>query len=135
MLPESYTLSNTRLIADSHPVASGAVADTYEGTFDGRKVCIKRVRVYSNGDPRGIQGVRYPFLPFPFTTLKGAPKFLQEVVMWKHMKHMNIVPFWGATTAPLQFVSEWMSNGNITEYIKKHPGADRLRLVFFPRVA
>ena len=29
-------------------------------------------------------------------------------------------------------VSEWMVNGNINEFIKAHPDADRLELVSFP---
>lgn len=28
-------------------------------------------------------------------------------------------------------VSGWMKNGNITEFVKAHPDADRLRLVGF----
>lgn len=65
ILPESYTLPDTHLITSSHPVASGAVADIYEGTLNGRKVCVKRIRVYSKGDQRGVQKVRHQFLSFP----------------------------------------------------------------------
>ena len=49
--------------------------------------------------------------------------------MWKYLEHQNIVRFLGATTTPLQLVSEWMPEGDLTEYIKEHPGADRLDLV------
>lgn len=51
--------------------------------------------------------------------------------MWKHAKHPNIVSFRGVTAAPLQLVSDWMSGGNLTEYINKNPGADLLGLVCF----
>jgi len=51
--------------------------------------------------------------------------------MWGHMSHPNIVPLRGVATALPQFVSEWMENGTITEYIMKHPDADRLSLVRF----
>ena len=71
-LIESYTLPSTRLAIGSYPVASGAVADTYEGTLDGRKVCVKRYRCYSRRDPRGAQEVRHPFLPSPLRILKGT---------------------------------------------------------------
>ena len=75
-----------------------------------------------------------PSVPLiPPTALERVPKFYQEAIMWKHGKHPNIIPFWGVTVTPLQFVSGWTSNGNITEYIKKHPGTDRLHLVCFPR--
>ena len=33
--------------------------------------------------------------------------------------------------AQLVFVSDWMSNGNVNEFVKKHPDADRLGLVGF----
>jgi len=49
--------------------------------------------------------------------------------MWKHARHPNIVPFLGVTSTPLQLVSNWMPGGNVMEYIKEHPGANRLALV------
>ena len=52
--------------------------------------------------------------------------------MWKRLIHPNIVPLLGMTSTPLQLVSEWVSGGDLTEYIKKHPGADRLSLVRVP---
>ena len=55
--------------------------------------------------------------------------------MWKCLKHQNIVPFRGATLAPLQFISDWMPGGDLTEYIKKDPSVDRLNLVGVPPVA
>ena len=35
----------------------------------------------------------------------------------------------GITSTPLQLISEWMLGGDLTEYIKKHPSANRLGLV------
>ena len=49
--------------------------------------------------------------------------------MWKHLLHPNIVPLLGITPTPLQLISEWIPGGDLTEYVKKHPGADRLGLV------
>jgi serine/threonine protein kinase len=49
--------------------------------------------------------------------------------MWKCLKHKNIVPLLGITPDPLQLISEWIPGGDLTEYIKKHPDADRLGLV------
>ena len=49
--------------------------------------------------------------------------------MWKHGRHPNVVPFQGVTIASFQLISDWMLNGNIIEYIEKHPGADPLILV------
>jgi len=55
----------------------------------------------------------------------------QQAVVWKHLEHPNIVPFLGITSTPLQLISEWMPGGDLTEYIRKHPDTDRLRLVGF----
>ena len=49
--------------------------------------------------------------------------------MWKRLKHPNIVGFIGVSRNPLQFVSEWMPNGTLTEYLDKNPAANRLDLV------
>jgi hypothetical protein len=49
--------------------------------------------------------------------------------VWKCMKHKNIVPLLGVTSAPLQLISDWMPGGELTEHIEQHPNADRLGLV------
>jgi len=58
--------------------------------------------------------------------------FYQEAVIWKRLEHPNIVPFLGITSVPPQRISAWMPNGNLTEYVKQHPSADRLGLVSAP---
>lgn len=51
--------------------------------------------------------------------------------MWKSLAHPNIVPLIGATIESLQLISDWMPNGNLTDYIKRCSGVDRLSLVGF----
>ena len=58
-----------------------------------------------------------------------ARTFHQMAVVWKHMKHLNIVPFLGVTLDPLQLISDRMPGGDLTEYITSHPGVDRISLV------
>ena len=55
--------------------------------------------------------------------------FYEEVIIWKKLRHPNVVPFIGVTRDPLQFVSEWMPNGTLIEYINENPGANRVGLV------
>ena len=50
-------------------------------------------------------------------------------MVWKHLKHPNIVPFLGVTMDPIQLISDWMPGGDLTEYIANNPDADRLGLV------
>jgi serine/threonine protein kinase len=58
--------------------------------------------------------------------------FFKEAVVWKRLKHPNIIPFLGVTMNPLQFVSEWMPNGTLTRYVTGNPSANRIALVSQP---
>lgn len=51
--------------------------------------------------------------------------------MWKFLRHQNVLPLIGVMMSENRFamVSEWMINGNINEYVKAHPDADRFGLV------
>ena len=51
---------------------------------------------------------------------------------WKNLEHPNIVPLLGVTTDPVQLVSGWMPDVDLTGYITNHPDADRLSLVGAP---
>jgi len=53
----------------------------------------------------------------------------REAVIWKRLKHVNVVPFIGVTFAPLQIVSEWMSGGDLTAHLKSNPQTSRITLV------
>jgi hypothetical protein len=54
------------------------------------------------------------------------------VVVWKRLAHPNVAPLLGVTTDPVQLVSGWMSDADLTRYINSHPHADRLSLVGVP---
>ena len=58
ILPTSYTLSSNHLSVSPNPFAAGWYGDVYEGTLDGSRVCIRRVRVYQEGSQRATK-VRY----------------------------------------------------------------------------
>lgn len=53
--------------------------------------------------------------------------------MWSKLCHPNVLPLLGAAMDGARFVmvSEWMANGNINEFVKANPDADRLELVGF----
>lgn len=52
---------------------------------------------------------------------------------WKSLHHRNVLPLIGVIMSEDHFamVSDWMVNGNINEFVKRNPGADRLGLVGF----
>ena len=53
--------------------------------------------------------------------------------MWKFLQHPNVLPLIGITMSEGRFamISEWMTNGNINDFIKANPDVDRLLLVGF----
>ena len=55
ILPTSYTLPSNHLSVSPDPFAAGGYGDVHEGTLDGSKVCIKRVRAYQEGPQRATK--------------------------------------------------------------------------------
>lgn len=55
--------------------------------------------------------------------------------MWKKLSDPNTLPLLGAYIrgSELVMVSEWMENGNITQYLREHPRVNRPSLVSRPR--
>lgn len=120
--------------------AAGGFADVHEAKFNGKRVCIKVLRMYSEDVSNDTKMVRWTL------DHRGLPSkhpfrqaFHREVVVWKRLQHPNIVPFLGVPTGMSSFeiVCDWMENGRITEYVAKSPQVNRIGLVsdFVPAVA
>ena len=132
IIPRSSTISSAPLSVGDQPFASGGLADVYEGSFNDSKVCVEKVRMYSNRGPQGVEKVRYLSCHFSgsrFLRDLRLQMFYLETVTWQHLKHPNIVPFLGATVDPPQLISVWMPGGFLTGYINEHPESCRLALV------
>ena len=118
VLPKSCTLSESLL---------GCV---YEGTLDGSKVRVRRLRMHPGGDPRKVKEVcTWSHISFP--SAHGPQVFHQMAAMSKYLEHPNIVPLLGVTTEPLELISDWMPGGDFLGYIATHPDADKFALVCF----
>ena len=76
------------------------------------------------------------FVVFPaLYRSRKSQDFCREAVIWKRMVHPNVVPLLGITISQRpQLISNWMSGGDLSKYIKKNPGTDRLGLVGAPLV-
>lgn len=61
-------------------------------------------------------------------------RFCKEVITWKALRHPNLLPLMGVLMTGTKFVmvSEWMSNGNISEFVKAHQDVNRFELVSPP---
>jgi len=92
----------------------GGYADVWKGEYCGRDIAVKVLRTYSNSDLQKIIG-----------------RFCKEVVMWKSLRHPNVLPLIGITMSETRFamVSDWMVNGNINDFVRAHPKVDRLMLL------
>ena len=56
---------------------------------------------------------------------------------WKTLRHPNILSLIGVMMSETQFamVSDWMGNGNLSDFVKAHPDVNRLELVRFMLMA
>jgi serine/threonine protein kinase len=62
--------------------------------------------------------------------------YLNEVVVWQHLRHPNIVHFLGTVGGQdleVAFISEWMDGGTVREFLRNEPEYDRsaLACIFF----
>jgi serine/threonine protein kinase len=53
--------------------------------------------------------------------MDALQSFCREGVVWKHLRHPNVLPLLGVTVSERRFamVSEWMENGDINEFVGK----------------
>ena len=104
----------------------------YRGTLNGLQVCVKRLRVATPEDT----AVSYQHRHSPYTYSRINQKlFCKEAVMWKSLKHPNILPLLGATISPSQLVSALMPAGDLSKYLQKNPDTNRIGLVGVDLVA
>jgi len=77
MLPKRCTISSTALLnTGDQPFASGALTDMYEGTLNGSKVRVERVRMYATEDPQLAKKVRPLSLFLEFSLLTNLAEVL-----------------------------------------------------------
>ncbi|KAF9641977.1 hypothetical protein BDM02DRAFT_3072914, partial [Thelephora ganbajun] len=87
-------------------IASGGFSSVYQAQFYGKRVCVKACGSYDQ-DARAV-------------TKKAL---YGEVVVWKRLRHPNIVPFLGVSTKiepTFEIVYDWMENGRIVEYVERN---------------
>ncbi|KAH8829901.1 kinase-like domain-containing protein [Flagelloscypha sp. PMI_526] len=115
-LPPGFYLSGVLL--DGHDaIGGGGFADTFKGTLGEQAVCLKVLRVFVVSDPDKRK--------------KSIQTFLDEAIIWRHLRHPNILPFLGisqdafAPRTSTCFVSSFMANGDLMQFLKRNPEHDR----------
>ncbi|CAE6454109.1 unnamed protein product [Rhizoctonia solani] len=102
---------------EPHPFARGAFGDVRRASLrNGTAVAIKCLRFYTQAQDTGRH--------------KLEKKSLKEIRVWSFLDHENVLPLLGLCVVnnELGMVSELMPNGNIQDYIRKNPDANRYQL-------
>jgi len=114
-------------------LACGLFADLRSGMFEGRLVAVKEMRVTTQDDFVKIRKVRFPVSHRDTVSTTTSQRFCKEVVLWSTLSHPNIVKLVGVQedvkSRQFAIVSEWMSRGNIMEFVENNHDANRLELV------
>ncbi|KAF9647121.1 kinase-like protein [Thelephora ganbajun] len=94
------------------PFAGGGFGCMSQVQFEGRRIAVKTFFT-----PNGMESPQ-----------RIHKLFAREVVGWKWLQHENVLPFVGVTPK-FAIVLDFMENGNIMGFIKKHPHHNRLHLL------
>ncbi|KAF9022758.1 kinase-like protein, partial [Hymenopellis radicata] len=98
-----------------------ALQDTWEGTMEGKKVCLKVLRLFLTGSGREDSELRL------------RKDYCREAMVWRQLRHRNVLPFLGVDNdlfAPsFCLISLWMENGIIVSFLKRNPAHDHLQAV------
>ncbi|PBK81427.1 kinase-like protein [Armillaria gallica] len=115
----SVSCPAARRHAGDHAVWGGGFADIWKGRMNGAPVCFKVLRFFTdNGFEKREQIIR---------------NFCSEALLWRNLKHPNILPFLGVRRdlfAPsFCLISPWMKNGNIMSFLERNPCHNRLQSI------
>ncbi|KAF9778166.1 kinase-like domain-containing protein [Thelephora terrestris] len=113
IVPASY-IRQQELICMGTVRYRGGFADVRDGEYLGRHVAIKSLR--NEGD-----------------SPKSFKRLCREIICWKHLSHPNILPLLGVSISTnrrsFKILTEWMPNGNVKQYTRSNPEANRLKLL------
>ncbi|KAF9789587.1 hypothetical protein BJ322DRAFT_546243 [Thelephora terrestris] len=100
--------------AESPTFEPSGFIDVWRGKYHGNPVCIKFIRTRNKANLRKIKKI-----------------FYQEGQGCKSFSHPNILPVVQVSQDlfPFCIMSPWMPGGNIMQYTKKNPSANRLMLL------
>ncbi|KAJ7719294.1 kinase-like domain-containing protein [Mycena metata] len=87
-------------------VAAGNFSDLWKGSFRGKDVSIKVMRLFETSDIQVL-----------------LQEFSREALIWRQLSHPNLLPFYGLyfLDRRLCLISPWMQNGNVLAYLNNKP--------------
>jgi hypothetical protein len=131
LVPTSCRIPKGVVGVSADPISQSNFSDVFRGMLDDREVAIKVLRLHE--DDRGkVKQVSTSPLQSDVSSWKKYKAYLHELVIWQHLRHLNIVPFIGTSQKfQVSLVSEWMPGGTVCAFLCKNPGHDRVALVSF----
>ena len=120
-----YELKNicgiNEVLPKSHTLSSPPPSDSGPVRLETSKIRIQRKNAPQRRPP-DIQDRAFLMTFSSCLGLKDPQAFHQMAVMWKNLDHTNVVPLLGVTIHPIQLVSGWMPDTDLTGYITNHRG-------------
>ncbi|TEB22338.1 kinase-like protein [Coprinellus micaceus] len=112
LYPQCLQLSHQVQKCDE-PVAAGAFGEVFRGSVGDREVAIKVFRVYETTN-----------------VVKFKKRAWAEAILWCQLYHANVLPCYGIhhlhnQPSRIGLVSPWMGSGNVVDYLRANPTAER----------
>ncbi|KAG8921163.1 hypothetical protein FRC01_000381 [Tulasnella sp. 417] len=133
---ERLTFGNTKLGGGGFGEVCLATLD--EASESARQVAIKELRIPLTERER-IRFVSITIQVYVPSRLSQIQRLARELIVWAKLKHPNIVELIGYylddKCDSALFVSEYMANGNVTQYIQQSSASVEIRLKFVRDIA
>ncbi|KAJ3570670.1 hypothetical protein NP233_g4258 [Leucocoprinus birnbaumii] len=116
--PQFLVLQGIQCKLDQPINTDGGFGDIYQGELGGRSVCVKTARAFQRN----------------LNHKKRLRAQAGELIIWSHLAHQNILPFYGLFFSPERvrrvcIVSPWMDNGDLVQFLRTYPDSPRIPLL------
>ncbi|KAJ7742147.1 hypothetical protein DFH07DRAFT_44310 [Mycena maculata] len=105
--------------SDDQPTFRGGFGDVYRASYGGKRVALKRIRMFQVNSVSESKRIRL--------------QFCREALVWQRLRHEYVLPLIGIDreSFPLSFcmVSPWMKHGTVLQYLNHHGRVDVDRLL------
>jgi hypothetical protein len=138
VIPSSLFLKRVKTSLHEPPIGQGVYADVFLGMYNNCPVALKRLRIFGSTvtkSPGNLTKVNVAVIDFPQDSYTAKKKFAREALLWRQLRHKNILPLLGIDAdvhAPYMcMVSKMMDDGDLLCYVRRKgvPNADIIRLV------
>ncbi|KAJ7700552.1 kinase-like domain-containing protein, partial [Mycena metata] len=129
-LPSSLFVEGVERRAEV-PCNGGGFSDIYKAVYRSQEVALKKLRLFVDDTPEKRTKIKEVCMVYRSSIISDLDRqrFYEEALLWKNLKHPNILPFIGLHSEasdlnkPLSMVMvcRWMPNGTIIKYLKDFP--------------